>query len=98
MARIHLLHQIELGALPRFGHAALALAVLGIAGEVLRARNEERVLSNAFADYAAYAATTPRFLPRVNPCGRALHCFISDSGLDRSYRAPLQQRRAFGFF
>ena len=52
-------------ALPRFGPAALALAALGIAGEMLRARNEERVLSATFADYAAYAATTPRFLPRV---------------------------------
>ena len=51
-------------ALPRFGVAALVIAALGIAGEVLRARNEERVLGDAFADYAAYAAVTPRFMPR----------------------------------
>lgn len=51
-------------ALPRVGPAALLLAALGIAAELLRARNEERVLSASFADYAAYAATTPRFLPR----------------------------------
>ena len=52
-------------ALPRFSLAALALAAIGITGEVLRARNEERVLGAAFPDYAAYAAATPRFLPRL---------------------------------
>lgn len=52
-------------ALPRVGPAALALVALGIAGEVLRARNEERVLASTFPEYSAYAARTPRFLPRV---------------------------------
>lgn len=52
-------------ALPRVGPAAIALVALGIAGEVLRARNEERVLASTFPEYATYAAGTPRFLPRV---------------------------------
>jgi protein-S-isoprenylcysteine O-methyltransferase Ste14 len=52
-------------ALPRFGPAALALAALGIAGEMWRARNEERVLAASFPEYAAYAAATPRFVPKV---------------------------------
>ena len=50
--------------------AALALAAIGIAGEVLRARNEERVLSVAFPAYAAYAEQTPRFVPRFPRCRR----------------------------
>lgn len=52
-------------ALPRLSALALALAAVGIVGEVLRARNEERLLAETFADYEAYAAATPRFLPRV---------------------------------
>ncbi len=52
-------------ALPRLGVAALAIAAIGIAAEVLRARNEERVLGDAFANYAAYASVTPRFMPRL---------------------------------
>ncbi|MFL5761833.1 MAG: methyltransferase family protein [Thermomicrobiales bacterium] len=52
-------------ALPRFGPAALVLAVIGITGEMLRARHEERLLSLAFPDYAAYTANTPRFVPRI---------------------------------
>jgi protein-S-isoprenylcysteine O-methyltransferase Ste14 len=51
--------------LPRLSVAAVLIAMIGITGEILRARNEELVLSGAFADYAAYAATTPRFLPRL---------------------------------
>jgi protein-S-isoprenylcysteine O-methyltransferase Ste14 len=52
-------------ALPRLGPVALALVVVGIGGEVLRARNEERVLAAAFPGYTAYAAVTPRFVPRA---------------------------------
>ena len=51
--------------LPRLGVAAVIIAAIGITGEILRARNEERVLSEAFTDYADYAATPPRFLPRL---------------------------------
>lgn len=52
-------------ALPRFGLLALALALLGIAGEIVRAHNEERVLARSFPEYSAYAEATPRFVPRV---------------------------------
>ncbi len=33
--------------------------------QLRRMHNEERVLSKAFCDYAAYAARTPRFIPRL---------------------------------
>jgi len=51
--------------LPRFAPLAIAFAVLGIAGEVWRARNEEAVLGAAFPAYVEYAAATPRFIPRL---------------------------------
>jgi protein-S-isoprenylcysteine O-methyltransferase Ste14 len=51
-------------AMPRLGVAAVVIAVLGIAGEVMRARNEEQVLGAAFPEYAEYASATPRFVPR----------------------------------
>lgn len=54
-------------ALPYIGPAAIVLAGLGIAGEVLRARHEERVLRGAFPEYGAYAEVTPRFWPRLRP-------------------------------
>ncbi len=62
-------------ALPRLGWAALLIAAAGIGGELLRARNEERVLRGAFPEYASYAATTPRFVPRVmsTPTAMASH-------------------------
>jgi protein-S-isoprenylcysteine O-methyltransferase Ste14 len=53
-------------ALPRISPAALGLAIAGITAEVLRARNEEHVLAATFADYDDYAASTPRFLPRID--------------------------------
>jgi protein-S-isoprenylcysteine O-methyltransferase Ste14 len=49
--------------LPRLGVVAAALFVVGVTGEVLRARNEERALREAFPDYEAYQARTKRFLP-----------------------------------
>ncbi|MBA2277395.1 MAG: isoprenylcysteine carboxylmethyltransferase family protein [Chloroflexia bacterium] len=52
-------------ALPRVGPWALLLVIVGITGELLRARNEERILAASFADYAEYAAVTPRFVPRI---------------------------------
>lgn len=51
--------------LPRLSVWAVLIAALGIAGELLRARNEERVLDRAFPDYAGYSAVTPRFVPRL---------------------------------
>jgi protein-S-isoprenylcysteine O-methyltransferase Ste14 len=47
---------------------AAALAVL-IAAQLVRMRFEERALTAAFPDYAAYAAFTPRLLPRLALCG-----------------------------
>ena len=53
-------------ALPRLSPWALLLMTAGIAAELLRARGEERLLTSFFPDYAGYAATTPRFLPRLD--------------------------------
>ena len=51
--------------------AALALFALYAGATLLRARAEERVLRRAFpAAYAAYAARTPAFLPRLTPARR----------------------------
>ena len=55
--------------LPRFAPLAILFTVLGIAGEVWRARNEESVLSAAFPVYEDYASTTPRFVPRLTTRG-----------------------------
>jgi protein-S-isoprenylcysteine O-methyltransferase Ste14 len=49
--------------LPRLSVLAVALFVVGVTGEVWRARNEERALREAFPDYEAYQARTKRFLP-----------------------------------
>ena len=48
----------NLHALNFLGVAMVAVAVLG------KARIEEHVLQLRFPEYAAYAARTPRFLPR----------------------------------
>ena len=45
---------------------AFALAVLLTVILTAKARFEEGLLTRRFADYPAYAARTPRFLPRVN--------------------------------
>lgn len=50
--------------LPRFAPLAILLAAVGIGCELWRARNEESVLRSAFPAYDAYAAATPRFVPR----------------------------------
>lgn len=52
-------------ALPRLSPWSLAVLALGVTGEAIRARNEERLLGAVFPDYAAYAASTPRFIPRL---------------------------------
>lgn len=50
-------------AAPRIGIPAVAILVIGIAAEVKRSKNEERVLSAAFPEYRDYARTTPAFFP-----------------------------------
>jgi protein-S-isoprenylcysteine O-methyltransferase Ste14 len=52
-------------ALPRLSIWTILVVATGIAGELLRARFEERLLGSAFGDYAAYVARTPRFVPRL---------------------------------
>ena len=51
--------------LPRIGALAVVITVLGIACELKRARDEEKVLGAAFPDYDEYAEATPRFFPRL---------------------------------
>lgn len=50
--------------LPRLSIEAAALVVAGIAALIVRARSEEAILRSVFPEYAAYAAVTPRFVPR----------------------------------
>lgn len=52
-------------ALPRLSIWTVLLAAVGIMGELLRARFEERLLASVFDGYTAYAAATPRFVPRL---------------------------------
>ena len=51
--------------LPRLSVLAVVVTVLGIGCEIWRAHDEEAVLSEAFPDYAEYAAETPRFFPKL---------------------------------
>jgi protein-S-isoprenylcysteine O-methyltransferase Ste14 len=51
--------------LPRLSVLAVVITVLGIACEIRRAHDEEKVLGAAFPDYTEYAAQTPRFVPRL---------------------------------
>ena len=64
---IYTLHILTLFGtmLPRVGLLAVAILILGIGGEVLRARNEERALRRVFPEYAAYQTRTKRFIPFV---------------------------------
>ena len=50
---------------PRFSVTAVVVTGVAIGCEVWRAHYEERVLRKAFPEYAEYAATTPRFIPKV---------------------------------
>jgi protein-S-isoprenylcysteine O-methyltransferase Ste14 len=50
-------------ALPRLSVVALMIAALGIASEVMRAKNEEHVLRSAIPTYQAYAEQVPQFFP-----------------------------------
>jgi protein-S-isoprenylcysteine O-methyltransferase Ste14 len=49
----------------RFAPLTLALYVLFVAGQVVRARIEERKLAEAFPDYAEFRRTTGMFFPRL---------------------------------
>jgi len=49
--------------IPRFGVPAVCLAAIGIGAEVLRSKNEERLLRVAFPGYDAYAASVRAFVP-----------------------------------
>lgn len=51
-------------ALPRLSGPAVLVAALGIASEIMRARNEEQVLRPVFPAYGDYAARVPAFVPR----------------------------------
>ena len=50
---------------PRISVLAVLVTAVAIGCEVWRAHYEERVLRKAFPDYDEYAATTPRFIPRL---------------------------------
>jgi hypothetical protein len=45
--------------------AAICLAAAQTALQLIRVRYEERVLSDEFPEYAEYAKTTPRFIPKL---------------------------------
>ena len=62
--------------LPRLSLVAISVATLGIAGEFLRARHEERVLAAIFPDYRDYAKRTPRFVPHFAFILRGAHLSI----------------------
>jgi protein-S-isoprenylcysteine O-methyltransferase Ste14 len=49
--------------IPRLSALAVAVAVIGIAAEVNRSRNEERLLRRAFDDYDEYARHVRAFVP-----------------------------------
>lgn len=51
--------------LPRLSLLSVVAVVVGVGCEVWRARTEERILRTTFPEYDAYAATTPRFVPRI---------------------------------
>jgi protein-S-isoprenylcysteine O-methyltransferase Ste14 len=51
----------------------LGLLAIFVAAQILRARMEERALSDAFPDYVSYAARTGRLLPKMAPDKRAAH-------------------------
>ena len=52
--------------LPRLSILAVVITALGLACEIWRAHEEEAVLGAAFPEYSEYAATTPRFVPRLH--------------------------------
>jgi len=51
--------------LPRLSILAVVVMVLGITCEMWRARDEEAILTDVFPEYAEYAKSTPRFLPKL---------------------------------
>jgi len=51
--------------LQRFAPLTLGLYVLFVAGQIVRARIEERKLAATFPEYEAYRRTTGMFFPRL---------------------------------
>jgi protein-S-isoprenylcysteine O-methyltransferase Ste14 len=59
-------------ALPKLSLLAVVLVAVGVSAEVMRSRNEERILSATFPEYAEYARRVPAFFPAsLRPKGRA---------------------------
>jgi protein-S-isoprenylcysteine O-methyltransferase Ste14 len=52
--------------LPRIGLLSILLMTIGVSAEVMRSRNEERVLRSVFSDYAGYAQRVPAFFPAMH--------------------------------
>ena len=73
-------HPVYLGELGACGGLVLAApsgwnlgaAALMLAGQLVRLRLEERALTHAFPEYAAYAARTPRLIPSARRRPRPL--------------------------
>lgn len=49
--------------LPKISALSIVILVAGISAEIMRSRNEERVLASAFPEYTAYARRMPAFFP-----------------------------------
>ncbi len=81
---------IVVGIAIRTGSAlGLVLAVVTIGFFQAKVAFEERLLIERFPDYPAYAAVTPRFLPRVRRTGRRVDAHGSGEALPtRSRRRP----------
>lgn len=69
---LYLAEQVALlGALMTYlSWRAFALFAMQSLFQYLRARNEERILTRTFPDYAAYALRTPMLMPGWPPGGR----------------------------
>jgi protein-S-isoprenylcysteine O-methyltransferase Ste14 len=65
--------------LPRLSVAAVLIAGLAIAAQVLRSRQEEQVLRSVFPEYDEYAGRVPAFLPRLGRSDRAARPTTADA-------------------
>ncbi len=50
--------------LPRLSLLAIAIALAGMAAQIIRAKREEAVLQSTFPEYTAYAERVPAFVPQ----------------------------------
>ncbi|MER3437725.1 MAG: hypothetical protein C4346_09150 [Chloroflexota bacterium] len=55
--------------LPRLSLLAIAIALAGMAAQIIRAKREEAVLQSVFPEYAEYAGRVPAFVPRWRRSG-----------------------------